>query len=83
MKRLADRLFKENSPATASKATFAKTIVLGFLYLSCPILGTNRFLSIIRLRRDRSQVISEYVEGKQTRKQLAERYEVSVRTIGI
>ena len=39
------------------------------------------FLSIILLLRDRSQVISEYVEGKQTRKQLAERYGVSVRTI--
>ncbi len=63
------------------KATFAINIVLGFLYLSCPIPGTNRFLSIILLLRDRSQVISEYVEGKQTRKQLAERYGVSVRTI--
>ena len=33
-------------------------------------------------RREKSQVISEYIEGKQTRKQLAERYGVSVRTIG-
>ena len=32
-------------------------------------------------RRDKSQVISEYIEGKQTRKQLAEKYGVSVRTI--
>ena len=33
------------------------------------------------IRRDKSQVISEYIKGKQTRKQLAERYGVSVRTI--
>ena len=33
------------------------------------------------IRRDKSQVISEYVEGKQTRKQLAAKYGVSVRTI--
>ena len=32
-------------------------------------------------RRDKLQVISEYIEGKQTRKQLAEKYGVSVRTI--
>ncbi len=33
------------------------------------------------IRRDKSQVISEYIEGKQTRKQLAAKYGVSVRTI--
>ena len=33
------------------------------------------------VRRDRSQVISEYIEGEQTRKQLAAKYGVSVRTI--
>ena len=33
------------------------------------------------VRRDKSQVISEYIEGKQTRKQLAAKYGVSVRTI--
>ena len=32
-------------------------------------------------RRDKSQVISDYVEGKQTRAQLADKYGVSVRTI--
>ncbi len=38
-----------------------------------PILGG--------IRRDKSQVISEYIEGKQTRKQLAAKYGVSVRAI--
>ena len=33
------------------------------------------------IRRDKSQVISEYIDGKQTRKQLAAKYGVSVRTI--
>ena len=33
------------------------------------------------LRRDKSQVISDYIEGKQTRRQLADKYGVSVRTI--
>lgn len=33
------------------------------------------------IRRDKPQVISEYIEGKQTRKQLVEKYGVSVRTI--
>ena len=33
------------------------------------------------IRRDKTQVISEYIEGKQTRKQLAAKYGVSVRTI--
>lgn len=33
------------------------------------------------IRRDKSQVISEYIEGKQTRKQLAAKYGGSVRTI--
>ena len=32
-------------------------------------------------RRDKSQIISEYIEGKQTRKQLAAKYGVSIRTI--
>lgn len=33
------------------------------------------------IRRDKPQIISEYIEGKQTRKQLAAKYGVSVRTI--
>ena len=33
------------------------------------------------IRRDKSQVISEYIEGKQTRKQQSAKYGVSVRTI--
>ena len=33
------------------------------------------------IRRGKSQVISECIEGKQTRKQLAAKYGVSVRTI--
>lgn len=33
------------------------------------------------IRRDKSQVITDYIEGKQTRGQLAQRYGVSVRTI--
>ena len=33
MKRLADKGFRENRPAAASKAIFAKTIVLGHLHL--------------------------------------------------
>ena len=32
-------------------------------------------------RRDKAQVITDYIEGKQTRKQLAAKYGVSVRTI--
>ena len=32
-------------------------------------------------RRDKEQMITDYIKGKQTRKQLAERYGVSVRTI--
>lgn len=33
------------------------------------------------IRRDKSQAISEYIEGKQTRKQVSAKYGVSVRTI--
>lgn len=33
------------------------------------------------IRRDKSQVITDYIEGKQTQSQLANRYKVSVRTI--
>ena len=33
------------------------------------------------LRRDKFQVITDYIEGKQTREQLAQKYGVSVRTI--
>ena len=36
-RRLADRQFRENRPAAASKAIFAKTIVLGYLHLPCPV----------------------------------------------
>ena len=45
--RLADRLFRENRPAAASKATFAKTIVLGNLHLPCPVLGTCRLVVLV------------------------------------
>ena len=33
-------------------------------------------------RRDKNQVITDYVEGKQTRVQLAQKYGVSAKTIG-
>ena len=32
-------------------------------------------------RRNKQQIITDYIEGKQTRKQLAEKYGVSIRTI--
>ena len=34
-------------------------------------------------RRDKSQVITDYVEGKQTREQLAVKYGVSSKTIAL
>ena len=45
--RLADRLFRETCPTAASKATFAKTIVLGNLHLPCPVIGTCRLVVLV------------------------------------
>ena len=48
MKRLADKRFRKNCPVVTFMATLAKTIVLGYFHLSCPVLDPTVFVIVTK-----------------------------------